>query len=144
MCCIWTCLSTRACALLVHVSVCKEELCTAPRSVCLREPMMHLYVCFCAAPRGCLSSRAYNAAHVCFYLQELLCSFRVCLPSKALCPHLDLQSVRIIFFLCAGCICIYSILVLHSKYFLLYSRGFSFSDSTATVLLKSGLLRYDS
>ncbi len=107
LCCTWACLATRACALLVHISVCIKEHCSAPRSVCLREPRMHLYVCFCAAPGGCLftraydahvhvqyvcfcaaprrylSSRAYNAAHVCFYLQELLCCFWVCLSTKA-------------------------------------------------------------
>jgi hypothetical protein len=57
----------RSCAAPVRVLLC----CTRTR-LCLQEAVLHLFVCFCADPGGCLSTRAYAAS-----VLVLLC-FCVC------------------------------------------------------------------
>ncbi len=45
----------------VSLHFCLQEILAAPECVCLQEPMVNLYMCFCAAPLGCLSPRACGA-----------------------------------------------------------------------------------
>ncbi len=58
-------------------------LCAATGSVCLQEPVMHLYVCFSAEPGRCLSTKDYALPiHV-----LLRCTCSVCTNKRAYATH---------------------------------------------------------